>query len=79
MAFMLKGQEGPLLSFYLAQEDAVGADLRLSVLGPNDTIVDLVVDEVGLDSPGVWRVEGEQFRQRGLDARLDIFKIDPEE
>ena len=78
MSFMLETNESPLLRLEFAQKNAIGSDLWLGIFRSNDSIVDLVIDEVRLKSASFRCIEGEKFGQRSLNTGLDVFQIDPE-
>lgn len=59
MSFMLKAQEIPFFRLKFSKKKSIWADLRFCVFSSKNSVVDLIVDKVSLDSSYLWSIEGE--------------------
>jgi len=73
MPFMFETNESPFLRLEFAQINAIGSNLRLSILWPDYSVVDFVINKVRLHSTSLRCIEGEKYRQRGLNTRFNVF------
>lgn len=76
-ALMLETEEVPLPGLDLAQIDPIGADLRVWVLGTQNSVEYFVVDHVRFKPALVRRIEGEQFWELVLSPELYVLDVYP--